>query len=121
MLCVRKIILFGEDAPTIYDTTYLAADLDDEIIEDFGERLVADALRLRSIRPLRTSHIIDALPASGQAAEVFGVPNGYPMLRRAYKLVTSRTDVTIYGALQAPFDRLACALESFSPNRGART
>ncbi|WP_206079020.1 GntR family transcriptional regulator [Allomesorhizobium camelthorni] len=110
VLCVRKIVLFGDDAPVMYDATYVSADLDEAIIDEFGERLVTEALRRHSIEVFSASQIIDAAPAAGQPAEVFGVPNGYPMLRRLYKVDTSNPDITIYGVIQAPFDRMACSL-----------
>lgn len=110
MLCVRKLIFFDEPNPVVYDATYISADVSDEIIEEFSERLVADALRRHNIRTTDAAYIIDAVPASGQAAKVFGVPNGYPMLRRLYRLHTDAPGLTIYGALQAPFDRMACSL-----------
>lgn len=110
MLCVRKMIYFGDDVPIVYDATYLSSDVDHEIIDEFGEQFVTDALERHDFKIVGTSHIIDAAPAAGQAAEVFGVPSGYPMLRRLYKITTNKLDVSVFGVLQAPFDRLACSL-----------
>lgn len=109
MLCVRKVI-FTDDTPFMYDATYLSADVDNEIIEEFGERLVMDALRRHNIGVLNTQIIIDAAPAIGKAEEIFGIPTGYPMLRRYYKYTTTNHDITIFGSVQAPFDRLACTV-----------
>ncbi|ESX00680.1 hypothetical protein X769_22540 [Mesorhizobium sp. LSJC268A00] len=110
MLCVRKMIFFGDDVPIMYDATYLSSDVSDDIVDEFGESFVADALRRHDIKILDTSHLIDAAPAGGQAAEAFSVPSGYPMLRRLYKLNTNKPGTTIFGILYSPFDRLACSL-----------
>ncbi|AYG66069.1 GntR family transcriptional regulator [Rhizobium sp. CCGE531] len=110
MLCVRKMVYFGDDVPIVYDATYLSSDVDSDIVDEFGEQFVTNALERHDFKITGTSHIIDAAPAAGQAAEVFGVPNGYPMLRRLYKITTDKRNVTIFGVLQAPFDRLACSL-----------
>lgn len=117
MLCVRKTI-FIEDMPFLYDSTYLSADVAGEIIDEFAERLVTEALRRHNILVTNTDLIIDAAPATGQVEEVFGIPTGYPILRRFYKFSTDTADVSVYGVLQAPFDRLACSV-SF-PARNVR-
>lgn len=111
MLCVRKMIYFDDDVAVMYDATYLSSDVDEEIIEEFGESLVADALKRHSIDILNTSHVVDAAPADGRVAEIFGVPNGYPMLRRLYRVTTADPDITIYGVVQSPFDRVACSVD----------
>ncbi|REG58643.1 DNA-binding GntR family transcriptional regulator [Paraburkholderia sp. BL6669N2] len=110
MLCVRKTI-WADDAPLVYDTTYLSTDLSDQIIEEFAGHFVVDVLERHSIHVVKTHVVIDAAPASGAVEELFAVPNGYPTLRRLYKMVTSDPNVTVYGVLQAPFDRLACRIE----------
>lgn len=110
MLCIRKLIYFGEPEPAIYDSTYVSSDLDDKIIDEFSDGLVSDALKRHKINVVKKSHVIDAVPASGEAVDLFGVPNGYPMLRRMYRFSTDAPGVTIYGVLQAPFDRLACSI-----------
>lgn len=110
MLCVRKMVYFGDEVPIVYDATYLSSDVENEIVDEFGEQFVTNALERHAFKIAETSHIIDAAPAAGQAAELFGVPSGYPMLRRLYKITTNRPDVTIFGVLQAPFDRLAWSL-----------
>ncbi|MGF6875758.1 GntR family transcriptional regulator [Paraburkholderia sp. MM5477-R1] len=110
MLCVRKIVLF-EDAPWMYDATYVSSELDDEIVEEFRERFVVDALKRHDINVTNTRLVIDAAPASGQVAEVFGVPNGFPMLRRLYRMITTEPHITVYGVVQAPFDQLACTID----------
>lgn len=110
MLCVRKVISFGDEVPAVYDSTYISSDVGGEIIDEFGERLVTEALRQHAIRIRSESHVIDAAPAAGQAADVFAIPNGYPMLRRLYKFTTSKPGVAVFGILQSPFDRLAYTL-----------
>lgn len=110
MLCVRKVVLY-DDKPFMYDATYVSSELEDEIVEEFGEHFVVDALKRHDINVANTRLVIDAAPASGQAEEVFGVPNGFPMLRRLYRMITTDPNVTIYGVLQAPFDQLACSID----------
>jgi DNA-binding GntR family transcriptional regulator len=119
MLCVRKLIFFGTETPVMHDATYLSRDVNDAIVDEFGERLVTDALRRRGIDIVQFSHVIDAAPAAGQPAEMFGVPDGYPMLRRLYKLTTTEPDVTIFGIIQAPFDQLACSINTPAKNKGS--
>nr|WMC97168.1 GntR family transcriptional regulator [Aminobacter aminovorans] len=109
MLCVRKIVLI-DDAPFLYDATYLSADVGDDVIEEFGSKLVVKALERQNIKVVNADLIIDAAPASGQVEDVFGIPTGYPLLRRYYKFTTNNDAVTIYGVLQAPFDQLACTI-----------
>ncbi|SFN97593.1 DNA-binding transcriptional regulator, GntR family [Bradyrhizobium sp. Rc3b] len=43
MLCVRKTIV-TDDMPFLYDSTYLSADVDGEIVDEFAERLVTETL-----------------------------------------------------------------------------
>ncbi|RUW07422.1 UTRA domain-containing protein, partial [Mesorhizobium sp. M1A.F.Ca.IN.020.06.1.1] len=109
MLCVRKVI-FADGAPLMYDATYLSSDVEDEIVDEFGEQFVTNALKHHGISVVNTDLIIDAAPAVGAVEEVFGIPTGYPMLRRFYKFTTTDSMVTIFGVVQAPFDRLACTL-----------
>ena len=109
MLCVRKTIL-ADGVPIMYDATYLSADVGDEIVEEFGERFVTDALERHSIQIRNTRLIVDAAPAMGKAEEVFGIPSGYPMLRRLYKITTNMAGVTVFGIVVSPFDRLACSI-----------
>ncbi|OAF18794.1 GntR family transcriptional regulator [Bradyrhizobium neotropicale] len=116
MLCVRKTI-FIDDMPFLYDSTYLSADVADEIVDEFSERLVTEALRRHNILVTNTDLIIDAAPATGQVEDVFGIPTGYPILRRFYKFSTDTADISIYGVLQAPFDRLSCSV-SFPARNG---
>ncbi|WP_342723890.1 GntR family transcriptional regulator [Bradyrhizobium sp. B097] len=116
MLCVRKII-FADGGPLMYDATYLSSDVDDEIVEEFGERFVTMALKRHGIDLVNTDLIIDAAPATGKVEEVFGIPTGYPMLRRFYKITTTDPQVTVFGVVQAPFDLLACSVSL--PLKGA--
>ncbi|CDZ64582.1 GntR family transcriptional regulator [Neorhizobium galegae] len=109
MMCVRKTI-FADGSPIMYDATYLSSDVSDDIVEEFGERFVTDALERHSIVILNTRLIVDAAPAMGKAEDVFGIPSGYPMLRRLYKITTSDPGVTVFGVVVSPFDRLACSI-----------
>jgi len=109
MLCVRKTIVI-DGAPFMYDATYLSSDVDEAIIEEFGERFVTEALERHGIHVVNTDLIIDAAPAAGNSEEVFGIPTGYPMLRRFYKFTTSKPSITVYGVVQAPFDQFACSI-----------
>ncbi|MET4037927.1 MULTISPECIES: GntR family transcriptional regulator [unclassified Bradyrhizobium] len=109
MLCVRKII-FADGLPFMYDATYLSSDVEDDVIEEFGERFVTQALKRHGIRVVNTDLIIDAAPAAGKVEEVFGIPTGYPMLRRFYKFTTSDPTITVFGVVQAPFDQFACSV-----------
>ncbi|MGZ9722707.1 GntR family transcriptional regulator [Rhizobium miluonense] len=109
MLCIRKIV-YIDDAPFLYDATYISRDVGDDLIEEFGKTFVISALEKRSIQVTNTDLIIDAAPAGGQVEDVFGIPTGYPLLRRFYKFTTNHKDITVYGMLQAPFDQLACTI-----------
>ncbi|RKT10794.1 DNA-binding GntR family transcriptional regulator [Paraburkholderia sp. RAU2J] len=110
MLCVRKVIS-SDGAPFLYDASYLSSNVEDEIVDEFGRNFIVDALRKREIRIVKTEIVVEAFPATGKAAEIFDVPNGFPMLRRNYKMVTTDANITIYGVVQAPFDRLACSID----------
>ncbi|MFC7698431.1 UTRA domain-containing protein [Bradyrhizobium sp. GCM10028915] len=119
MLCVRKTI-FIDDMPFLYDSTYLSTDVDGEIVDEFAEQFVAQALRRHSILVTNTDLIIDAAPATGQFEELFGVPTGYPILRRCYKFSTDTADDSVYGLLQAPFERLSCSVNFPARGRASR-
>lgn len=109
LLCVRKTV-YADDAPFMYDATYLSSDLSDAITEEFGEVFVTTALERHGYEVVNTDLIIDAAPASGKVEEIFGIPSGYPMLRRFYKFTTSSPKMTVFGVVQAPFDQLACSI-----------
>ncbi|WP_271595975.1 hypothetical protein [Bradyrhizobium sp. CCBAU 25360] len=51
----------------------LSADVEGEIVDQFAERLVTEALRRYNILVTNTDLIIDAAPATGQVEEVFGI------------------------------------------------
>ncbi|WP_256095080.1 UTRA domain-containing protein [Paraburkholderia nodosa] len=110
MLCIRKTI-WTDGAPFMYDITYLSPEIDNEIVEEFGERFVVDVLKTHSIHIQKTHIVTDAAPAAGAVEGIFDVPNGYPMLRRLYRMKTSDPGITVYGVVQAPFDRLACTVD----------
>lgn len=109
MLCVRKVIL-ADGLPIMYDATYLSADVDDVIVDEFGERFVTDALQRHDIDVVNTRLVIDAAPASFGAQQAFSIPNGYPSLRRLYEITTTRLGIIVFGVVESPFDRLACSV-----------
>ncbi|TIQ37088.1 MAG: GntR family transcriptional regulator [Mesorhizobium sp.] len=110
MLCVRKVIS-ADDIAVMYDTSYLPRSIDDEVINEFGEKFIGDALRERGTQFTKTKLLIDAAPASEQAQQIFSIPNGYPVLRRLYRLSTADRSFSIFGVTESPFDRLACTVE----------
>jgi DNA-binding GntR family transcriptional regulator len=114
MLCVRKIISV-DGTPIMYDTSYLPLALSDDVVDEFGEKFVTDALRDHGTRFTKTKLLIDAAPASEEARQTFDVPNGYPTLRRLYKLSTADPSFSLFGMAESPFDRLACTVELAVP------
>nr|WP_244750044.1 GntR family transcriptional regulator [Mesorhizobium sp. L-2-11] len=117
MLCIRKHIL-AEEKPIIFDTSYLPLSLNDKVVDEFGDKLVSDALRDQGTRFRNTRLLVDAAPASEAAQQAFGIPNGYPTLRRLYKLTTVDPSFSVFGIAESPFDRLAYSVEL--GNRGSR-
>jgi DNA-binding GntR family transcriptional regulator len=109
MLCVRKII-YADAIPIMFDLTYVTADLPEAVVDQFGERFVMDALRHGGIEIGDTHLVIDAAPASSEAQRIFSVQSGYPMIRRLYRVKTSRPDISIFGLVESPFDRLAVSV-----------
>lgn len=109
MLCVRKVVS-ADGLPIMYDATYLLADIDSDIVDEFGERFVTDALRRHDVDVLNTRLVIDAAPASVGAQQAFSIPNGYPCLRRLYQITTTNPGITVLGVVESPFDRLACSV-----------
>lgn len=110
LLCVRKVIL-ADAVPIMYDTTYLPLTIPDEIIDEFDRRFIGDALRDRGTKFVSTKLLIDAAPASAEAQRTFSIPNGYPSLRRFYRLSTTDIAFSVFGVTESPFDRLACSVE----------
>lgn len=108
-LCVRKIV-YADDVPVMYDSTYVSTETPDSIVEGFGDGLVTEALTRNGIELAETRLIIDAAPASVAAQSAFSIPAGYPVLRRAYHQKTTRVDLEIVGIVESPFDRLACSV-----------
>ena len=117
MLCVRKTI-FADNTPIMYDATYVSMDMDPSIVDEFSERFVSDALRRHEINISETRLVIDAAPASAGAQRAFSIPNGYPMLRRLYQLNTTMPHLNVFGVVESPFDRLACAI-TLPPTSGS--
>ncbi|RKR31498.1 MULTISPECIES: GntR family transcriptional regulator [Paraburkholderia] len=109
LLCVRKVI-YADDVPIMYDSSFLPTDMSDEIVDEFGERFIIDALRRHDVTVKHMSLVIDAAPASPEAQQVFSVPNGYPTLRRLYNLKTDSPTMSVIGVVESPFDQLACSV-----------
>ncbi|OBQ86561.1 GntR family transcriptional regulator [Mesorhizobium sp. WSM3873] len=120
MLCVRKMVFSGDNAPIMYDATYLSSDVHGDIVDEFGAGFVTSVLGRHKINITHIKIIIDAAPASGKAGEVFGIPSGYPMLRRLYYITTNKPGMTIYGITESPFDKLACVFDIPSVPRTAQ-
>lgn len=110
MLCVRKVIS-ADGVPVMYDTSYLPRSLDEAIIDEFADKFVGDALREHGTEFTTTRLLIDAAPASEHAQQTFLIPNGYPVLRRLYRLNTTDKGFSVFGVAESPFDRLACTVE----------
>jgi DNA-binding GntR family transcriptional regulator len=114
VLCVRKLIL-ADGVPIMYDATFLSAELDSVIVDEFAERFVTDALHRHDVDVTNTRLVIDAAPASLGAQQAFSVPNGYPVLRRLYHITTTRPGISVFGIVESPFDRLACSVNLAGP------
>ncbi|WP_238558654.1 GntR family transcriptional regulator [Paraburkholderia phenoliruptrix] len=110
MLCVRKTLL-ADGLPLVYDAVYLSSDVNDELLKLFENQLVTEVLAHHGIRIRNTRIIVDAAPAAGPVEDVFGVPAGYPMVRRCYRHTTTDPNITIFGYNQAPFDQLAWSVD----------
>jgi DNA-binding GntR family transcriptional regulator len=119
MLCVRKVIS-TDGTPIMYDTSYLPRSLSDEVVDEFGEKFISDALRDHGTQFTKTKLLIDAAPASEQAQQTFAIRNGYPMLRRLYRLNTTDKSFSVFGVTESPFDRLACVVEIDAGQKGSR-
>ncbi|QPC95747.1 GntR family transcriptional regulator [Mesorhizobium sp. INR15] len=119
MLCVRKVIS-TDNTPIMYDTSYLPRALNDEVVDEFGENFISDALRDHGTQFTKTKLLIDAAPASEQAQQTFAIPNGYPTLRRLYRLSTTDKSFSVFGVAESPFDRLACVVELDAGRKGSR-
>lgn len=119
MLCVRKVIS-TDDTPIMYDTTYLPRSLSDEVVDEFSEKFISDALRDHGTQFTKTKLLIDAAPASEEAQQTFAIANGYPTLRRIYRLNTTDKSFSVFGVTESPFDRLACVVELDADHKGPR-
>ncbi|TPK10453.1 GntR family transcriptional regulator [Mesorhizobium sp. B2-5-7] len=124
MLCVRKVIL-ADETPIMYDTSYLPHPVSDQMLDEFRDKFIGDVLREHGTRFTKTKLLIDAAPASNEAQQTFALPNGYPTLRRLYRLSTTERSVSVFGITESPFDRLACVVEIDAdhptPKRRTRT
>ncbi|TPM14810.1 GntR family transcriptional regulator [Mesorhizobium sp. B2-3-5] len=110
MLCVRKVI-FADNTPIMYDTSYLPRPVSDRVLDEFSQKFISDALRDHGTRFTKTKLLIDAALASQEAQQTFAIPNGYPTLRRLYRLSTTEPSFSVFGVTESPFDRLACVVE----------
>ncbi|KQU95554.1 hypothetical protein ASD12_23930 [Mesorhizobium sp. Root102] len=119
MLCVRKVIS-ADGTPIMYDTSYLPRSLSDEVVGEFGEKFIGDALRGHGTQFTKTKLLIDAAPASEQAQQTFSIKNGYPTLRRLYRLSTTDKSFSVFGVTESPFDRLACVVELDARGKGSK-
>lgn len=121
MLCIRRTISIDK-TPIVLDTSYLPVSLNDKIFDDIENKLVSEALRDQGTRFCKTKLLIDAAPASEEAQQAFGIPNGYPTIRRAYQLTTADPSFSLLGISESPFDRLAYTVEfEASDNRTLST
>ncbi|WP_090873978.1 GntR family transcriptional regulator [Paraburkholderia diazotrophica] len=107
LVCIRKVI-YADEVPIMYDSSFLPVNISDEIIDEFSECFIIDALRRHNVDVKDISLIIDSAPASREAQQVFQAPNGYPTLRRLYK--SNNSTLSVFGVVESPFDRLACRI-----------
>ncbi|MFU0505712.1 GntR family transcriptional regulator [Pseudaminobacter sp. NGMCC 1.201702] len=117
MLCIRRVISIGETA-VMHDTSYLPVQFDEAVMAVFASKLIMEALEERDVHFTTSKLLIDAAPASRDAQEVFEIPNGYPMLRRLYRLATEDPALFVLGIAASPFDRLACTVDLDLSKRG---
>ncbi|MCT2581263.1 MAG: GntR family transcriptional regulator [Mesorhizobium sp.] len=120
MHCIRKIISV-DGTPIMFNTLFLPLSLDGKIIDELGDTFASKALRDHGIRFRKTRLLIDAAPASEEAQQAFGIPNGYPTLRRFCHLTTADISFSVFGIAESPFDRLACTatLQAFANEKEA--
>lgn len=119
MLCVRKVIS-TDGTPIMYDTSYLPRSLSDKVVDEFGSKFISDALRDHGTQFTKTKLLIDAAPASEQSQQTFAIANGYPTLRRLYRLNTTDNAFSVFGVTESPFDRLACMVEIDASHKGSK-
>lgn len=110
MSCVRRVISIG-DEPIMFDTSYVPVPMDHEIMRDVSTRFIVEILKPTKTPVINKRLIIDAAPASSEAQSAFGIPVGYPTLRRLYHLTTRDPALSVFGSVEAPFDKLACNID----------
>lgn len=110
MLNIQKMISVDDVAIT-FDNAFITTSLDNHLIEEFGQKFIYEVLNAHGMEVTSTRVVIDAAPASREVQQEFGVPNGYPTLRRLYHFRTTDPGISVYGLAEAPFDRLACTIE----------
>ncbi|WP_051644833.1 GntR family transcriptional regulator [Labrenzia sp. DG1229] len=113
LLCVRKVI-YADDVPVMFDTTFVTADLGDDFHKSIEHHLIYDALKQQGIQILKTDLTIDATPASVETQTHCKVPNGYPCLSRRYHYQTDKPGLEFFGYVESPFDRLSCTVSMSS-------
>lgn len=110
MSCVRRVISI-DDEPIMFDTTYVPVPLDHEIMREVSSKFLIDILKSTSTPVINKRLVIDAAPASPEAQSAFSIPVGYPTLRRLYHLTTRDPAFSVFGSVEAPFDKLACNID----------
>lgn len=110
--CIRTTISVG-GIPIALKTLFLPLSLDDKVVDKCASAFINEALSSRRMRFHRTVQLIDAAPASEEAQQAFGIPSGYPTLRRFSYLRSIDISLPIFGVAESPFDRLAWTVGSF--------
>ena len=103
--CVKKLILIN-GGPIAFDSSLVSFPADQDLLEDFSQDFIYSVLRKRKIPVVKTNMYFDAAPASGEIANEFGIPRGYPTIRHFYNPVLRGSATRIYGVSISPFDRL---------------
>ncbi|CDZ41417.1 GntR family transcriptional regulator [Neorhizobium galegae] len=104
MVCVRKVISF-EGIPVMLDTAYAPPTTAEKFVDEYCRDLTSK--KPADQGSLKGKVVLDAAPASEEARRAFGVPIGYPTLRRLYDLRRNNSSLSTFGIAVSPFDRLA--------------
>jgi DNA-binding GntR family transcriptional regulator len=110
MSCVRRVVSIDEE-PIMFDTSYVPVPMDHEIMREVSSRFLIDILKATKTPVINKRLVIDAAPASAEAQSAFSIPVGYPTLRRLYHLTTRDPAFSVFGSVEAPFDKLACNID----------
>jgi DNA-binding GntR family transcriptional regulator len=103
--CVKKLIVIN-GGPIAFDSSLVSFPADQDLLEDFSQDFIYNVLRKRKMPVVKTNMYFDAAPASGEVANEFGIPRGYPTIRHFYNPVLRGSATRIYGVSISPFDRL---------------